>query len=301
MTGIPRYQAQKLALLGDLHGRWNAHDNAFFDRAGFDLLLFVGDLGSGTRKDGLAVIRQISRLQSRGLVLPGNNDAEHLPHLSAELAHQAGRAQLLRAMRRNAAAGIEPCGYSCHQLITDAGTVSMIAARPCPTGGSVLSFAPMLERTYGIHSMEESAARLCQLVDQAPDPSVLFFAHNGPKGVGGRLEDPWSRDFSAAAELEGPSSLDDDWGDDDLREAIDYARLRGKKVLGVIAGHMHRTPQGSKRPLLTERDGIRYVNPACVPRIVMGADGERHHYVRMHLSPDALELSEHWVQVGTLA
>jgi len=293
---LPQYRADKLAVLGDLHGRWNALDNAYFDQAAYDLLLFVGDLGSGTRKDGLAVIRQLSRLQSRGLILPGNNDAEHLPHLSAELAYQTGRAELLRAMRRNAAPGIEPCGYSCHRLLTEQGPISLIAARPCATGGSALAFPDMLARTYGVRSMNDSIGRLRALVDSAPDPSVLFLAHNGPFGLGGAAADPWSRDFGLSPDDDQGAS--NDWGDDDLQQAVEYAVNRGKRVIGVVAGHMHRRPGKTPRPLLTERDGIAYVNPACVPRIAMREDGESHHYVEMRVSPSALSLEEKWVTLA---
>ncbi|HSC88068.1 MAG TPA: metallophosphoesterase [Polyangiaceae bacterium] len=295
MTDIPSYRAEKLAILGDLHGRWNAQDNAYFDQAAYDLLLFVGDLGSGTRKDGLAIIRQISRLQSRGLVLPGNNDAEHLPHLSAELAYQSGRADLLRAMHRNAAPGIEPCGYSCHQLLTAEGSVSLIAARPCATGGSVLSFPEMLARTYGVHDREGSIARLRTLVDRAPDSSLVFLAHNGPAGLGGGAEGPWSRDFPLPEGEEGP----DDWGDDDLSDAIAYARARGKRVLAVIAGHMHRRSTRSARPFVLERDGTVYINAAVVPRIRVSEEGELHHFLELRLSPDKVEVQEHWHPFGS--
>lgn len=290
----PELEAARVAVVGDLHGRWNALDNRFFDRAGFDLLLFVGDLGSGSKNDGLSVIRQISRLSSRGLVLPGNNDADHLAYLSAELAYQAGRADLLRAMHRDAARGVEPCGYSGHRLRTPGGTVSLVAARPCATGGSGFAFGDMLARLYDVHSLADSAARLCALVDASPDESLLFLAHNGPFGLGGAASDPWHRDFPVEDEDGTPR----DWGDADLTTAIAHARALGKRVLGVIGGHMHRRPGRGTRPFSIERDGVLYVNAACVPRIVLGEDVERHHYVEIELDPTFFRASEHWIDLS---
>ena len=38
-------RANKIAVLGDLHGKWNPLDNEYFDRADYELLIFVGALG----------------------------------------------------------------------------------------------------------------------------------------------------------------------------------------------------------------------------------------------------------------
>ena len=41
----------------------------------------------------------------------------------------------------------------------------------------------------------------------------------------------------------------------------------GGRVLGAVAGHMHRrTKKGKARPLKVERDGMVFVNAAEVPR-----------------------------------
>jgi uncharacterized protein (TIGR04168 family) len=112
--------------------------------------------------------------------------------------------------------------------------------------------------------------------------------------LGGASGDPWSRDFPLPDESAGP----EDWGDEDLRHAVEYARKKGKHVVGVIAGHMHSRPERSERPLVTERDGISYVNAACVPRIVMKEGSERHHYVEVQLSPTRMICEERWEAVS---
>lgn len=278
-------RGDKIAILGDLHGAWNQLDSEYFDESGHDLLLFVGDLGSGTLSNELQVLKRLAALNVAGLVLPGNNDAEFLPELAAELAHQAGRADVLRIMGRGGVTSVEPCGYSSHLLVTDSGEVTLIAARPCAMGGSVFSFGTEIERTHGVTGMRDSFHRLKRLVDESTTDALVFMAHNGPSGLGGSDSDPWHRDFPLHGDEAHTAPLD--WGDKDLQEAIAYAQQVGKTVLAVIAGHMHRATSMDKRRFLVEKDGVLYVNPAVVPRIRATADGELHHYVELVLRPGA--------------
>lgn len=291
-----KLRGDRIAIVGDLHGKWNTLDNEFFDSSEYDFLLFVGDLGSGSRGNGLAVIRQIARLRVPALVMPGNNDAEHMPFLQAELSHQAGKLDLLRALNVSVRQGVEPCGYSSHLLETNFGAVTLIAGRPCAMGGSAFSFAERLQRVHGIADLAASARRMRELIDETSTESLLFVAHNGPYGLGGEACDLWGRDFDL------PGDAPDDWGDSDLAQAIDYAKERGKRVLAVIAGHMHRSPRRETRPLALRRDGTLYVNAAVVPRIRSGETGQLHHHAELRLlsseSDGAIcaEVQEHWVE-----
>lgn len=278
-----RLVANKIAILGDLHGGWTRDDNSFFDRSDYDLLLFVGDLGSGTRRNGLQIIRQLARLRVAALVLPGNNDAEHLAHLSAEFSHQSGKLDILRMFGGTSRKAVEPCGYSLHQLETQAGPLSLIASRPCSRGGPVLSYPEQLGRNYGVMTMDQSVRRLKGLVDEAPDRDLIFLAHNGPHGLGENAADMWGRDFPIADTV---TNRPGDWGDEDLSVAIAYARGRGKRVRAVIAGHMHRGAAGKLRPLLRCIDGTLYINAAVVPRITGGKLGPVHHHVEMQTYAD---------------
>lgn len=285
-------RANKIALIGDLHGGWNTRDNDFMNGAGYDLLLFVGDLGSGTLKNELSIIRLISEVRVPGLVLPGNNDAAYLGPLAAELAHQSGADALREIARLAPATFLEPCGYTNHQLDTDGGPVTLITARPCAMGGSEFSFAPELTRNYGVTSIEGSAGRLKQQVDEATTESLIFMGHNGPFGLGGEEGDLWARDFALPDSAEG--SPPRDWGDSDFQEAVEYARNLGKVVLAVIGGHMHRTREQRIRQSV-RREGTLYLNPAVVPRIVDGENGELHHFVELRLCPSASDPSEKFI------
>lgn len=292
--------ARKIALIGDLHGKWTARDNEFFNDADYDLLLFVGDLGSGTLGNELSILRLISEVRVPGLVLPGNNDAPYLAHLAAELAHQNGALALQEIIEKKRAARLEPCGYSNHELETEGGIVTLITARPCAMGGSEFSFAQELARNYGVTSLGDSARRLKELVGAAKTDAVVFLGHNGPFGLGGNEGDLWARDFSLPADPAHPAP--DDWGDTDLADAVRHAQELGRDVLGVIAGHMHRRP-GEKGRFTVFRDGITYVNPAVVPRIIASSESERHHFVelRFDLASTAPEqritAEERWTEV----
>lgn len=284
-------KADHIAIIGDVHGFWNEADNLEFSSRGLDLLLFVGDLGSGTRKNGVEMISLLSKLRVPGLVLPGNNDAPHLAHLSAEWGYQSGKADLLRLVGSPQRIGVEPCGFSSHTLSTKSGDLTLIAARPCSRGGTECSFPEELSRNYGIATLEESTERLKSLVDESSTDVIVFLAHNGPSGLGGGQGDLWSRDFPS--DLPAPH----DWGDVDLSEAIKYAKRRGKRVDGVVAGHMHRGAEGKLRPATVRREGTTYVNSAVVPRIVARQGGESHHFLELCLDPGAKKEDERFVIV----
>ncbi|MAJ60185.1 MAG: hypothetical protein CBC48_09415, partial [bacterium TMED88] len=83
--------------------------------------------------------------------------------------------------------------------------------------------------------------------------------------------DLWGCDFDEAG---------GDWGDPDLSAALEYAEKIGKRVLAVVAGHMHwRTRGGELRISQVRRNETLFVNPALVPRIFSSPEGP----VRSHL------------------
>ena len=272
----------RIALIGDLHGSWDDFDLRWFDQSGYDLLLFTGDLGSGSRDNGVQIARAVGRLAKPALVMLGNNDAKDAPRIVAELAHQRGLAALGKLAPGHAdsalvdASGeVRDCGYSLHSLRLADRTLSLLAARPFAMGGGSLTFPERLRERYGISSLEQSTARLCQLVESAEGDELVVLAHNGPHGLGAEASDIWGCDFRSEA---------GDWGDPDLSAALAHARAIGKRVLAVIAGHMHlRTKQGQERGWLLERDGVTYVNAARVPRIYPGPAGALHHHLALEL------------------
>lgn len=266
-------------MVGDVHLQWDDRDVGHLDGAGYDLVAFVGDL-AGYRHDARGVAGSIARLATPAFVIPGNHDGVSLPHLAAEtlerprLARVLGGGQHRRCKSlREALAPVPLAGYSLHEARRDDLAVSVVAGRPHSQGGGFFAFARYLEQAFGVTSLQSSAERLCRLVDEAPHERLIFVAHNGPSGLGDRRHDIWGCDFRRE---EG------DFGDVDLRAAIEHAQRVGKRVLAVAAGHMHhRIKGGGERRWLVERDGVLYVNAARVPRIERSASGELRWHVRL--------------------
>ena len=281
----------KIAVLGDLHGRWDDWDVDYFDRSDYELLLFTGDLGSGTGEAGVKIARSIARLAKPALVMPGNNDVEFQPAISAEFFHQRGLIDLLdtstlerRRSVSHASGRVALCGYSLHPLTLSCGDLTVLAGRPHSMGGTTLSFPDDLQRNHDIQSLEESTSRLIELVNTAPTRDLIVLSHNGPYGLGGAPTDIWGCDFK-----EGGG----DWGDPDLEAAIDHARGIGKRVRAVVAGHMHLATRGGEpRTERVNQEGTLHVNAARVPRIFAGPDGAVRSHVSLEISEQRLSARE---------
>jgi uncharacterized protein (TIGR04168 family) len=282
--------ALSIGIIGDLHSAWDDADVAYFNRSPYQLLLFTGDLGASTKEDGARIAKVISRLERDVLVMPGNNDAVHYSALAAELAYRQGAKSLLRqlagAVRMPEA---KLCGYSSHRFTIGARELTVIAGRPFSMGGPELTFAEEVAREHGVTSLEQSAARIAELIERAETRDVIVLSHNGPTGLGDAAHSMWGRDFAKPAV---------DWGDPDLAQALARARERAtRRVLAVIAGHMH-TPirGGGEREQQMHRDGTLYLNPARVPRIFEREDGrEVRHHVELTLQGDAAHATHHLV------
>lgn len=278
----------KLAVIGDVHHAWDDDDTAYFNASDHDAILFVGDLYNFSIQRGLAAATELAKLQKPALLVPGNHDAIHPALLAAEITGRQsliklasyGTRQRVRELRE-AVGGVEVGGYSVHRLQDD---LDVIVARPHSMGGSSISFAPHLADAYGVTNHEESVRKLKQCVDDSSAERVLFLAHNGPKGLGEGRQDLWGCDFRREQ---------GDFGDNDLREAIDYACEGGKRVLAVVAGHMHHKLRGGGvRAWSEERAGILYVNAARVPRIFEERGSTYHHHIDLLVEHDGAEAVE---------
>ncbi|MEM1153673.1 MAG: metallophosphoesterase [Pseudomonadota bacterium] len=274
----------RIGVVGDLHSHFDEIDVHQLNEQHYDLIFFTGDLGGGAQGSSLHMARIMSDLDGPVLVMPGNNDTIDITELGAELMHRHGL-HMIRAIatHHEEPGAIALCGYSHHPIAIGGRHVSLIAARPHSMGGPSLTFADHLAHTYSIHSLVESVSRLKSLIDEANE-EIIFLAHNGPYGLGSEPGDIWGCDFKAGA---------GDWGDTDLTEAIDYALSLDKRVLAVVAGHMHlMTKQKVERPWRVESNGIDYINAARVPRIFNREDGVYRHHVCMTLTQDQLEIEE---------
>jgi uncharacterized protein (TIGR04168 family) len=286
----------QIAVVGDLHSWWDDEDVRWFNRSAYEQMLVVGDLGGTVRKDGLRIVRSMSRLRIPALVFPGNNDVEHYSGFDAEFTVQRGLIDLMNEPElapnsglRHATGRVSTCGFSLHPMKIGALEITVVAGRPFARGGGVLSFPEAVREHFGIGSVEESTERLEALVDAIQTEHVVFLAHNGPTGLGVERDALWGRDFDPRA---------GDWGDGDLRAAIDRAR-RTRRVLAVVAGHMHWSLRGGgTRRWQHEHEGTLYVNAARVPRLVDTDAGLLRYHVALTLTKDRAFAEERAVALG---
>jgi len=288
-------QAATIGVIGDVHLHWDDKDVGFFNHAGYDLLLFVGDLAGYTQVRGLRVARSLRKLRIPAMCIPGNHDGLHAFQLGSEIAPRAhrlrraftqGQARRCRNLDR-ALGDVELVAYSRHRLAPGGLPLNIVVGRPHSIGGRRLACIRHLAAAYGIDSMEASIARLKSLIDACDDAPILFLAHNGPSGLGDRADSIWGCDFRRKEE---------DWGDRDLEEALRYANGNGNKVLATVAGHMHRkTKSGKQRPAQMEKDGVLYVNAAEVPRHRKVNGTKKRHHVKLTVTEGGATAEDLWV------
>jgi uncharacterized protein (TIGR04168 family) len=283
----------RIGIIGDLHGAFDAEDARYFNESPYDLLLFTGDIGSGTAQNGLLVARELARLKKPTLVVPGNNDAPFATEIAAEFKYHSRLAALIRASREEDLqdTGVSLAGYDLRTYTFRDYSFSVLIGRPYARGGSELYHAEGLAARYGVSSLEASERRLSELVHAAPTADVLWLAHNGPFGLGGNRNDIWGADFLK----EGG-----DFGDTDLQMATALTKQK-KRLLAVVAGHMHRSSlhagRGGPRVSKVEQDGSIYVNPAVVPRIFSDERGVTRHHMALDLyGDDPPHVRDVWVR-----
>lgn len=267
----------KIAIIGDIHFQFTATDVAYFNRSDYDLLLFVGDLGEFDPREDLKVAARLAQVTTPAVFIPGNHDVANYFNVVAE-ALDWSWLELLSGLRRHhnvtqLANTLDPVtcgGYSCHSFNMDGLKFDVVVGRPFSMGGPRVSFPKLIKRLHGISTLDESTAKLKACVDQSQSDNLIFLAHNGPTGCGDLPTDPWGKDFGRPG---------GDFGEPDLAAAVEYAGSVGKRVVAVVAGHMHHmTQQGLERTWHLVKEETHIINAACVPRVFV-KDGQqvRHH------------------------
>jgi len=111
--------------------------------------------------------------------------------------------------------------------------------------------------------MAGSAKKIYDTAAGAPEGhSVVLLAHNGPTGLGSRMDDICGRDWVPSA---------GDHGDPDLERAItDLQRETGVSIPLVVFGHMHKSlayGRGLRKMIAFGANHTIYLNGAVVPRV----------------------------------
>jgi uncharacterized protein (TIGR04168 family) len=270
----------RFGVIGDIHGFWDEADTAFFNAAGYDMLLFVGDFARLAAATPVA--RQLADLKTPAWAIPGNHDGVSIFQLLAEIKNRRllqrlgaiGMTRRVQTMER-AMTPVRLGGYNSAPLADDLG---LIVARPHAMGPDRFYYHAYLKKRFGIRDYEASARRLRELVDQSPR-DIVFLAHNGPAGLGSTPTSPFGCDFAPEH---------GDFGDPDLRDAIEHARATGHRVRAVLAGHMHHRSKhsGEWRDTFHNDGDTLVLNCARVPRIE--DSGARRHHIALTVEPDAV-------------
>jgi len=281
IPGAPYKNRMQFGVIGDIHGFWDERDTAFFNAAGYDMLLFVGDFARITAD--VSVARRLSQLTTPAWAIPGNHDGVTIPQLLAELKDQPllkrlGAIGMTRRVDKLARA-MSPVRLGGYSLETLDDNLGLLTARPHAMGANRFYYRHYLQKRFGIGDYDASAARLCELVDAAPR-DLIILAHNGPAGLGDTPDSPFGCDFAPEH---------GDFGDPDLRAAIEHARANGHRVRTVLAGHMHHRSKhsGEWRTTCADDGDTLYLNTARVPRIE--ADGDRRHHIALTVEDDRVQ------------
>lgn len=265
-----------ILFVGDVHGHWTEVDSRYVEEGGHDLVVFVGDLGD----EDVSIVRRISELDTELVVVLGNHDAWQ----------SFGRRESTPELRQMLVLlGEDHIGYARREL-PGAG-LTLIGARPFSWGGRDLRSPELYGELFGVTTHEESANRIVELAAGAQHDDLLIVGHNGPLGLSQAPGDIWGKDFGRPG---------GDWGDRDLRLAVDAIAQTDRRLRALVAGHMHDRllfPKGAQRRRFARSQGVDYINPAVVPRIKRDPEwGDLHHFVRTQwFGGQLLDLEEIWI------
>ena len=254
----------KIAIVGDVHDRWEAADETALQHLGVDLVLFVGDFGN----ESVQVVREIAAVKLPKATVFGNHDAwysasdwgkQKCPYDRQKEDWVQDQIDLLKETH---------VGYS--KLDFPELQLTVVGSRPFSWGGDVWKNAEFYKERFGVTSFAESTAKIVAAAKTAAYDTVIFLGHNGPVGLGSNADDPCGKDWQP---------LGGDYGDPDLTEAIASVRKLGKTIPLVTFGHMHHdlryTKQHLRKTFVISSEGTMYLNAARVPRIVQTPQGDK--------------------------
>ena len=254
----------KIAIVGDVHDRWEIADETALQLLGVDLVLFVGDFGN----ESVQVVREIAAVKLPKAAVFGNHDAwysasdwgkQKCPYDRQKEDWVQDQIDLLKETH---------VGYS--KLDFPELQLTVVGSRPFSWGGEVWKNAEFYKERFGVTSFAESTAKIVAAAETAAYDTVIFLGHNGPVGLGSNADDPCGKDWQP---------LGGDYGDPDLTEAIALVRKLGKTIPLVTFGHMHHdlryTKQHLRKTFAISSEGTMYLNAARVPRIVQTPQGDK--------------------------
>uniref|UniRef100_A0A0D9WML7 Calcineurin-like phosphoesterase domain-containing protein n=1 Tax=Leersia perrieri TaxID=77586 RepID=A0A0D9WML7_9ORYZ len=240
----------RIAVVGDVHNDWTLdEDSKALHSLQPDLVLFTGDYGN----ENVQLVKSISDLQLPKAAILGNHDCWHT--------HQFSEKKVDRVRLQLESLGEQHVGYKCLDFPTI--KLSVVGGRPFSCGGNRIFRPKLLSKCYGVNDMAESAKKIYDAAANAPEEhAIILLAHNGPTGLGSRMDDICGRDWVAGG---------GDHGDPDLEQAIsDLQREIGVSIPLVVFGHMHKSlayGRGLRKMIAFGANQTIYLNGAVVPRV----------------------------------
>jgi len=256
-----------IAVIGDVHDRWEEEDNQALIHLGVDLAIFVGDFGN----ESIEVVSLIAKLDIPKAVILGNHDAWYTATPWGQKKAPYDRTKEDRVQKQLDILGTSHIGYG--KLDFPEFNLSLVGGRPFSWGGSEWKNTDFYRNLFGVSNFEESSAKMFAQAKQASCDNLIFVGHNGPFGLGDQPEDTCGKDWSP---------LGGDHGDPDLADAIEQTFEYGKSISLVTFGHMHHQLRHRKDRLRTiinkNSRGTVYLNAASVPRIIESAEGKERNF-----------------------
>ena len=246
----------KIAVIGDIHDQWEEEDGLALKFLRVDLVLFVGDFGN----ESVEIVRLIASLDLPKAVIMGNHDAWYTASGWGRKKSPYKHSEEDRVQQQLDLLGDTHVGYG--KLDFPQFNLSVVGSRPFSWGGEEWKNKKFLRDRFNVHNFAESRDLIVRAANEATYNTIIFLAHNGPKGLGDCPEDICGRDWEA---------MGGDHGDPDFAEAIARIRADGKNIPLVTFGHMHHRLRHTKSRLRTMVNcggqGTIYLNAARVTRI----------------------------------
>ena len=257
----------QIAVVGDVHDRWEREDELALKHLGIDLVLFVGDFGN----ESVEVVRQVASVDLPKAVILGNHDAWYTASVWGQKKAPYDRTKEDRVRQQLELLGETHVGYG--KLDFPQFNLSVVGSRPFSWGGYKWRNKDFYRDRYGINNFAESTTRIVAAAKETAYDNLIFIGHNGPTGLGDKPEDTCGKDWEP---------IGGDRGDPDFAEAIEKVRILGKSIPLVTFGHMHHSLRHRKDRLRTiintSPEGTIYLNSACVPRIKEGKEGKERSF-----------------------
>ncbi|KAJ4950688.1 hypothetical protein NE237_027520 [Protea cynaroides] len=239
----------RIAIVGDVHDDWHLQeDEKALQFLKPDLVLFTGDFGN----ENVELVRSVADLKMAKAVILGNHDAWNTKQFSQK---RKDPVQLQMECLSE-----EHVGY--HRLDFPMLKLSVLGGRPFSGGGDRLFRKRLLSARYGVNDMDGSSKKIYRSASGTPeDHSIIILAHNGPTGLGSKMDDICGRDWVFVG---------GDHGDPDLAQAISELKETTQfSIPLVVFGHMHKelAYDGLRKMIVVGADNTIYLNGAIVPRV----------------------------------